>query len=764
MNYHVGPPTDQKASAGNGLSQQQSYGQSAYGTSEMNLDRQHHHLGPSTNGLTRQLSNMSLGSNASVPGPPRPGRKKNRHAYHDIGQPSGQQTHQPGYGSSVSSSPQFLGDQIQHPGSAIEANAYSSSAMPGVQPQFQSGPDLYGGAPSHLPPRADGPFNPIDTQNSLDFASRTGHAPPTPVTPIGAPSGSAQLVRVDPDQTPSVPRSRDLPAQYYLSHTYPTLQNHIPPPASIPFSAQDQGNSSPKFARLTINNIPSNSDMLAATGLPLGLLLQPLASIGPGEQPVPVLDFGDVGPPRCRRCRAYINPFMTFRNGGNKFICNMCTFPNDVPTDYFSPTDPNGKRVDRDQRPELSQGTVEFIVPKEYYTREPSPLHWLFLIDATQEAVNKGWLSAFCHGISQALYGPEDETSEPQVDHQSRPRLDPNIKVGIATFDKEMHFYNLNSQLEQAQMLVMPDNEDPFVALGTGLFVDPQESQKQITSLLARIPRIFSTIKQPEPALMSVLEAANAALAATGGKIVCSLSALPTWGKGRLFMRDDGTNRNPADARKLFTTEHPGWRKVAANMVANGVGCDFFLAAPSGGYLDIATVGHVAAVSGGEIFFYPNFQEQRDQSKLADELSHTVRRETGCQALMKVRCSNGLQVSSYHGNFLQHTVGADLEFGSIDVDKAIGVLFSYDGKLEARLDAHFQSALLYTTASGQRRVRCQNIVASVTESGKDAMRYVDEDAVVALIAKEGSSLAQSYLSLTWGADLNQRLHEWRKSR
>lgn len=32
--------------------------------------------------------------------------------------------------------------------------------------------------------------------------------------------------------------------------------------------------------------------------------------------------------------------------------------------------------------------------------------------------------------------------------------------------------------------------------------------------------------------------------------------------------------------------------------------------------------------------------------------------------------------------------------------------FSYDGKLDPKLDAHFQCALLYTTASGERRVRC----------------------------------------------------------
>lgn len=125
--------------------------------------------------------------------------------------------------------------------------------------------------------------------------------------------------------------------------------------------------------------------------------------------------------------------------------------------------------------------------------------------------------------------------------------------------------------------------------------------------------------------------------------------------------------------------------------------------------------------------------------KLSQEIMHTVKRETGYQALMKVRCSTGLQVSSYHGNFLQHASAGDLEFGVIDEDKALGVMFSYDGKLDAKLDAHFQSALLYTTASGQRRVRCSNVVASVSDQAKDCMRFVDQDAVYNLIAKEAAS-------------------------
>lgn len=150
-------------------------------------------------------------------------------------------------------------------------------------------------------------------------------------------------------------------------------------------------------------------------------------------------------------------------------------------------------------------------------------------------------------------------------------------------------------------------------------------------------------------------------------------------------------------------------------------------------------IGHVSGTTGGETFYYPNFLSPRDTAKLSQEIMHTVTRETGYQALMKVRCSNGLQVSAYHGNFVQHTFGADLEIGVIDADKAMGVMFSYDGKLDAKLDAHFQSALLYTTASGERRVRCCNVIASVSDNAKDCMKFVDQDAVYVIIAKEAAT-------------------------
>jgi protein transport protein SEC24 len=379
-------------------------------------------------GLAAQMGGLGLGEVATHGKK----KKKDRHAYHNV--------------EPTSSSQAFNGI----PQGEVPASAYLNadpSVMSGQGGQFMNQPITP--QMSQFPAPVNAPFNPVNPVSPAEFASRNGAADPG----FSANMQSSAQGRVDPDQIPSVPRSRDAISQYYLSHVYPTFEHHLPPPASVSFVAFDQGNSSPKFTRLTMNSIPSTSDALHSTALPLGLLLQPLAPLQPGELEIPVLDFGDIGPPRCHRCRAYINPFMVFKSGGNKFVCNMCNYANDVPPEYFSATTPQGARLDREQRPELMRGTVEFLVPKEYWSKEPVGLRTLFLIDVGQEAFNKGFLEAFCEGIMAALYGG-DET--PAEDGQVKRRVPEGAKVGFVTFDKDIHFYNMNvctSIIVQDQLL-----------------------------------------------------------------------------------------------------------------------------------------------------------------------------------------------------------------------------------------------------------------------------------------------------------------------
>jgi protein transport protein SEC24 len=160
-------------------------------------------------------------------------------------------------------------------------------------------------------------------------------------------------------------------------------------------------------------------------------------------------------------------------------------------------------------------------------------------------------------------------------------------------------------------MMVMTDLEEPFVPLSEGLFVDPYESKyvrqpitlplfttltaenrSVISSLLDHIPAIFSHIKNTESGLLPTLNAALSALQPTGGKIVCALASLPTWGPGKLSeQRDDRSLHGTDGERKLYTTEDAAWKKTASKMAETGVGVDFFIASPGGAYTDVATIG-----------------------------------------------------------------------------------------------------------------------------------------------------------------------------
>ena len=51
---------------------------------------------------------------------------------------------------------------------------------------------------------------------------------------------------------------------------------------------------------------------------------------------IPLVDYGEEGPFRCYRCKAYVNPYMLFIEAGSKAICNLCNFTNDVPVNYQS--------------------------------------------------------------------------------------------------------------------------------------------------------------------------------------------------------------------------------------------------------------------------------------------------------------------------------------------------------------------------------------------------------------------------------------------
>lgn len=630
--------------------------------------------------------------------------------------------------------------------------------------------------------------------------------------PMGQPGvgDRAQRPKIDPDHIPSPVDAQYADQQFFYHDVFGTCSREGLPLSTTSFASVDQGNCSPKFMRLTTYCVPATEEVANASKMPIALNVQPFAQLRADEERVPLSDAGESGPPRCKRCRAYINPWCLFVEGGMKWICSLCGASTEVSQDYFCNLDINGRRADLDQRPELTHGSVDFCVPTEYWAvqaptdvssmlpvpsivptyttelttstrlqenvdklddvnmdsegkktaakaakaagnaaldtlnlgkghttvRAPRPLTHVFLIDVSFSAVRCGALQTCVRAIKQALYG----TEVPAPDDHGVPGfgLPPGSQVCIITFDQAMHFYNLDPNLEQAQMLVMADLEEPFIPISGGLLVDPWASRRVIENLLNELPANFANSTVAEATLGAATRTAQAVLNGIGGQLNIFLSTIPTVGPGKLTHREDTKLYGTDHEKNLFAPQDPFYLKMGEEFALAGVGVNVFFF-PSQ-YIDVASIGFMAAQSGGQIFFHPRFDPVRDGSRVIAEVQRIVLRETAYNVTLRIRCSPGLRVVKQFGGFHLHGV-TDIETGTWDADKTFTALIRHDGRLEESREAYFQCAILYTTATGERRVRCHTLAVPVTSVLGNVFRYADMDSAVAYYAKEAVTLA-----------------------
>eukprot|EP01125_Pyxidicula_operculata_P016953 TRINITY_DN5895_c0_g1_i1.p1 TRINITY_DN5895_c0_g1~~TRINITY_DN5895_c0_g1_i1.p1 ORF type:complete len:237 (+),score=59.41 TRINITY_DN5895_c0_g1_i1:49-759(+) len=153
----------------------------------------------------------------------------------------------------------------------------------------------------------------------------TGYQP-QPVAQVSQ-APEPQTVSLDPTKLPNPTRGygpQDVADKPIDIITYNAQTSELPPRPDSDYIVNDAYNASPRFIRVSTYSFPNNNDLLKSSNIPLSMVIQPFAEVGAGEAPVPLVDMGPDGPIRCNRCRAYINPFVTFTNGGAKYNCGVC--------------------------------------------------------------------------------------------------------------------------------------------------------------------------------------------------------------------------------------------------------------------------------------------------------------------------------------------------------------------------------------------------------------------------------------------------------
>ncbi|XP_059207479.1 protein transport protein Sec24A isoform X2 [Centropristis striata] len=493
-------------------------------------------------------------------------------------------------------------------------------------------------------------------------------------------------------------------------------RNLLPPnsiPAPTPCLPQDlqKINCNPEVFRSTLTSIPQTQSLLNKAKMPLGLLLHPFKDLSQ----LPVVTSSTIV--RCRSCRTYINPFVSFLDQ-RRWKCNLCYRVNDVPEEFmYNPV--SRSYGEPHKRPEVQNATIEFIAPSEYMLRPPQPAVYLFVLDVSHNAVETGYLNVFCQSL---------------LDNINALPGDSRTKVGFITFDSTIHFYNLQEGLSQPQMLIVSDIEDIFLPTPDSLLVNLNECKELVQDLLKSLPNLFEKTMETQSALGSALQAAFKLLSPTGGRMSVFQTQLPNLGVGALQSREDPNQRASAKDVQHLSPATDFYKKLALDCSGQQVAVDLFLL--SSRYCDLASLGCISRYSAGSVYYYPSYHHQHNPAQVEcfqKDLKRYLTRKIGLEAVMRIRCTKGLSIHTFHGNFFVRSTDL-LSLPNVNPDAGFAVQMSIEENLDDMQAVSFQAALLYTSSKGERRIRVHTLCLPVVNSLSDIFAGADVQAITGLLA------------------------------
>lgn len=142
-----------------------------------------------------------------------------------------------------------------------------------------------------------------------------------------------------------------------------------------------------------------------------------------------------------------------------------------------------------------------------------------------------------------------------------------------------------------------------------GFLCHPEESEVVIDALMEQIPKMFVDTKETETILYPAIQAGLEALKASNcsGKLLVFNSSLPiAEAPGKLKNRDDRKLLGTDKEKTVLIPQCQSYNTLGQECVQNGCSVDLFLFNNS--YIDIATIGQVARLTGGEVYKYTYFQ------------------------------------------------------------------------------------------------------------------------------------------------------------
>ncbi|KAJ8269361.1 hypothetical protein COCON_G00119680 [Conger conger] len=590
---------------------------------------------------------------------------------------------------------------------SLEGGSYPDSSVPPTSDASKAATPFGFGYPSMPPAYQQGPASRTDSSPAHGGYNPPGYQPYSQPFPtmsqlsaaLGGLSGVPEL-QVEGLRPVNLLQERNILPPEPIQPPEPNLSAEL-----------KKANCSTSTFRCTLTNIPQTQALLNKAKLPLGLLLHPFRDL----TQLPVITSNTIV--RCRSCRTYINPFVSFLDQ-RRWKCNLCYRVNDVPDEFmYNPV--TRSYGEPHKRPEVQNSTVEFIASSDYMLRPPQPAVYLFVLDVSHNAVEAGYLKVFCQSLLENLDKLPGDT---------------RTRVGLVTFDSTIHFYNLQEGLSQPQMLVVSDIDDIFIPTPDTLLVNLKESKELVKDLLNALPAMFSNTRETHSALGPALQAAYKLMSPTGGRVSVFQTQLPTLGAGLLQSREDPNQRSSTKGVQHLGPATDFYKKLALDCSGQQIAVDLFLL--SSQYSDLASLACMSKYSAGSIFYFPGFHLAHNQPQVAKfqkDLQRYLTRKIGFEAVMRIRCTKGLSIHTFHGNFFVRSTDL-LSLANVNPDSGFAVQMSIEENLAETSLVCFQAALLYTSSKGKRRIRVHTLCLPVVNQLSDVFAGADVQAISALLA------------------------------
>ncbi|TFK72080.1 CPII coat sec24 protein [Pluteus cervinus] len=583
------------------------------------------------------------------------------------------------------------------------------------------------GVPSYYGPGAD-----AQQPHQHDYINGPAYGQPQPPQPPFTPGGGS--VDALAGQFGSLGVAGQKAFQLYTTNllTSPPEPRELlrpPPEIRLPpnscISPAATANADPSYQRSTLNAIPTTSSLLSKSKVPLALVITPYRSVKEGEEQVPLVT--DTVIARCRRCRMYINPYVQFIDGGNRWRCCICNMSNEVPQ-LFDWDQAKNQPGDRWARAELNHSVVEFVASSEYMVRPPQPAAYVFLIDVSHTAVQSGMVATATRTILENLERIPDEEGR--------------TKVSIICYDTSLYFFSIAPGATDSTMLVVSDIEDVFLPKPSDLLVNLAEARTSLEGLLGRVHDMFQENSIIGSALSPALEAAFKLLSPIGGKIVALSSSLPTLGEGALKNREDPKILGTAKESGLLQAASSFYKFFAIKCSRAQISVDMFLFSAS--YQDVATLACLPHYTTGQTYYYPAFNAARseDAQKFAREFGEVLAMPIMLEAIMRTRVSRGLRISSFHGNFFVQSTDL-LAMPAVPQDQS----YTLEVQIEETITSPFvvfQTVVMHTTCFGERRLRVITLALPTTTNLSEVFASADQIALATLFANKAVERSLSH--------------------